>query len=182
MTENPSAIEVRRISQVMQVLAIMFENPRLTVQEACDSVGIERSAYYRWLRKDPESLRAVKDFLADTQRDELAYLSAAMSEINTALARKALNDDTDISERLKIAKYLSVEAEKLQRTYQVTSGGEDAAEFLRDGPQMVKQKSKFASITVSQDDDGDVEVSLYRDEAIIDGVEFTDALDEPDST
>jgi transposase-like protein len=182
MSENPSAIEIKRTTEVMQVLAIIFARPQTTIQEACDEVGIHKNTYYHWIRKNPESLRVVKDFLADVQRDELVYLSAAMSEVNTLLARKALSDETDVAERLKIAKYLSGEAEKLQRTYQVTSGGEDAAEFLKDGPQVVTQKSKFASITVSQDDKGDVEVGLYRNDIIIDGIEVSDPLDEPDNT
>jgi hypothetical protein len=177
MSENPSAIEIKRTTEVISVLAIIFENPKVTVQQACDIVGIPKTTYYEWIRKEPESLRVIKDFLADSQREELALLSASISKINVSLAEMALKDDVEVAERLKIAKYLSGEAEKLQRIYQVTSGGEDAAEFLRDGPRVTKQKSKFASFTVDSNDDGCVEVSLYRDRDIID---ITDSLDEPD--
>jgi hypothetical protein len=179
---SESSIEVKRTTQVMEVLAIMFSNPKLTVEQACDTVGINKDTYYYWLRKDPDALRAVKDFLADTQRDELAYLSAAITKIHLQLARKALSDDTETADRLKIVKYLSSEAEKLQRIYQVTSGGDDAAEFLKDGPQLTKQKSKFASMTVTENSEGGVNVDFYRDSDIIEGIELAEPLDEPDSS
>jgi len=174
---EPSAIEVKRTTQVVDVMALIFADPSITVEKACDAIGITTSTYYAWVQKAPESLRVVKDFLADVQRRELAYLSAAVSNINIALAKKALVDDTETADRLRIAKYLSAEAEKLQRIYQVNSGGEDAADFLRDGPQVRTKQSRFASINVSPDGEG-VNVEIFKEDDVIDG----ELLDEPESS
>ncbi|MHC4311260.1 MAG: hypothetical protein ACYSW3_02170 [Planctomycetota bacterium] len=170
-----------RIAQVLEVMGIIFADPRTKVDVACEKVGIKPSTYYYWVRKDPEALRAVREFLAETQKVELAFLSAAVSEINMELAATAMSENTEAADRLRIAKYLSNEAEKLQRVYQVTGGSEEAAEFLKDGPKLEKHSSRFASMTVAEDGDGKVKVDFYREDTVIDGdvAEF-DSLDEPE--
>lgn len=168
-----------RVAQVLEVMSLVFADPETRVDDACEKVGIAPSTYYYWVKKDPEALRAVREFLAETQKVELAFLSAAVTKINMNLATTAMSNDTEPADRLRIAKYLSNEAEKLQRTYQVTGGSEGAAEFLRDGPKLEKKSSRFASMSVTPDGDG-VTVDFYREDDIIDGdISGTDPLDEP---
>jgi hypothetical protein len=179
MSDEPSTLEVKRTTQVLEVMGLIFQDASITVEDACETIGIPPSTYYYWVKKDPDALRAVREYLAETQKLELAFLSAAITKINIGLARKAMSDDTEMADRLRAAKYLSGEAEKLQRVYQVTAGGEEAAEFLRDGPQLVNKKSRFASMSVTEEE-GSVKVDFFRDDAVIEGVDVTEVLDEPD--
>lgn len=173
--------ETVRTAQVLEVMGIVFANPEIGIRNACDKVGIKVSTYYYWIKKDPDALHAVREFLAETQKVELAFLSAAVTEINMRLAQTAMNDSTEAADRLRIAKYLTSEAEKLQRTYQVTGGSEEAAEFLKDGPQLESKPSRFASMTVQPEDDGTLKVDFYREDTVIDGdVSEADTLDEPE--
>lgn len=178
----PTPTEIKRTTQVLQVMQLTFEDPQKKIEDACEEVGIAPRTYYYWVKRDPDALRAVREFLAETQKVELSFLSAAVTKINMQLANVALNNETEPADRLKIAKYLSAEAEKLQRTYQVTAGSEDAAEFLKEGPQLTKQTSRFASMQVTSEDNGSLKVDFYRSDDVIDvpDLDEIDPLDEPE--
>lgn len=180
MSSEPTTKEIVRTTQVLEVMGLLFSNEKITVQNACDQIGIKIDNYYYWVRREPDALKAVREYLAETQKYELSVLSAAVTQINLGLVETALNDDTEAADKLRIAKYLSAEAEKLQRIYQVVGGSEEAAEFLKSGPELSKKESRFASMAVTQEDDGAVKVDFYREDTIIEGVEVDESLDKPD--
>ena len=167
-----TAIQLKNesLEKTIEVLQLQFEDPTRTITGLCLHVGIPRYQYYRYLREGTEIVEALRLLIMQSKRVELATISSSRHRILENLVDEAL-ETKDITEMVKTLEYLDTHEKELQNDVGATPGLEDdAREFLKHGPKIQKQESKFASIRVSEDDDGEPVIDIYKQHDVIEGI------------
>jgi hypothetical protein len=163
-----------RVNQVQHVLMLLFQQPDISINQACEQVGINEDTYRYWLAKGDDSIDAVRDFIDQQQRELISEIAVAKGRI----VRMLINDATDVLtkplERKALFESLSEELDELQTVYNVRPGiEEDAQAFLKKGPSIEKKQSRFASIDIEETDSG-FRIGLNESKDIIDGETIED--------
>lgn len=160
--------EIKRLNQVYQVLDIRFENPTITLADACDEVGIAKSTFYYWMNTSKDFIGSMRERIAEQQRQQLITLESAHNAGLGYLAAAVAQEDTPDLDRVRIMRYLDPVMEQLQRSLHAQPGQEEEAhEFLKEGPHIETKKSRLASVEVRTGDDG-VTLDIYKEQDVID--------------
>ena len=160
------------LEKTVEILKMKFEEPKSTITELCEDVGISRQQYYRYLEEGQEIVNILRQLIFKSKRVELATIASSRHTVLNNLITQAVASN-DIDELVKALKYIDDHEEKLQDDLGAKPGLEDEArEFLKKGPKIAKQESKFASIRVSPDGDG-VQIDVMRENEVVEG-EFED--------
>lgn len=168
-TLAPIQIQDEDLEKTIQVLNTRFENPKKSITTLCKEAGLDRRQYYRKLEEGTEIIDILRALILKSKRVELANIASSRHRILQSLISKAMKT-RDIDELVKTMEYIDKLEDKLQDDLGARPGLEDAAqEFLRKGPKIVKQESRFASIRVSKDEDGGARLDLYEEHDVIDG-------------
>ncbi len=165
ITEN----EARRITQAAEVSIKRMAFPELTIEQACEEVGIKVSTYYNWVKKGEDTIISIRGFIADQQRMMLMNLVVTQAKAIELLVADSVDGGNTTKDRVLAMSYLDKIREELERQLHAAPGvEEDAHRFLKQGPAIELKKSRLASIEVRGDDDGGVTLDVYRDDEIID--------------
>lgn len=153
-------------SNAIQVLLYLLDNPKLNETQACAEVGITPEAYRYWIRRNPDAMDAVRQFILETQRTQLFEIETSWPRAVSELVLDAVDTSTKTKDRISAMKLLREIKEDLERTHHTQPGVEDEAhQFLKEGPKLTKVKSRMASVEVEPTASGGlrVEVSRYSD-------------------
>lgn len=166
MTE---AMALKRQATAFEVLSLIYTQG-YTKEKACEEVGISVRSYDYWIANDPEFIPALRLFIDQLERANLANLNATKYEA----FRMFLNDLTDptIHVRDRIAIWKSVvepELERLTREHHAVPGAEERAhDVLAQLPDLSTAKSRVASISILPDDLGGIQVNIDKLIEVID--------------
>lgn len=160
--------QLAKISQAQQILALLFYEPSLTVERACEMVGISVRQYRYWLSHGGDAINSTRDLIDKQQRELISDIAIAKGKIIQMLIQDALNPLTKPLERKSILEALDVILNEYQTIYNVRPGIEEEAQaFLKQGPKISKKESRFASIDVEETDSG-FRIGLNENQKIID--------------
>ena len=133
-----------RVNTALQVIQQM--NSGMNVVDACRAVGMPRSTYYYIVKNNPEAFAEYQDIIAANARERLGLILLNQTAILQKLIKDGLADTTKPRDRLTIYKALHSMLEELARSLQVESQSErDAPAFLKQGPQLSHQVSRFTA-------------------------------------
>ena len=167
--ETQIQIQDTDLEKTINILKMRFDNPKITITELCEEMGLSRMQYYRKLEEGQEIIELLRKLILKSKRVELAHIASSRHQVLHNLISQALGSD-DIDELVKALKYLDEHEEQLQDDLGAKPGLEDEARaFLKRGPKIAKQKSKFASIRVSEESDGSMKVDVYKEHDVIEG-------------
>jgi hypothetical protein len=140
------------------------EGKEITVDEACDELGISKATFYRWIHEEEESLHTFKALLDGISRNQLALLSTVQERILVSTIQDGLAATTSPKDRLEILKWITERMGDLGRDLRVETD-HHAHDFLT-GPVLQKAKSKVATLTVGSD--GNFSIDIFKEQDIID--------------
>jgi len=133
-----------RVNTALQVVQQL--NNGMNVVEACRAVGMPRSTYYYIVKNNPEAFAEYQDIIAANARERLGLILLNQTAILQKLIEDGLADTTKPGDRLTIYKALHSMLEELTRSLQVDSQSvNDAPAFLKQGPQLSHQVSRFSA-------------------------------------
>lgn len=162
------AIELEEdLQKTIQVLFMRFDNPKAKIVDLCEEVGISRQQYYRKMAESQEIIDTLRNLINQTKRLELARIATSRHEILDKTIDTAMSADT-VDELVKAMRYLDEHEDKLLDDLGARPGIEDdAQQFLRRGPKVTKQQSRFASIQIKEDADGTVHMDLMKEHNVL---------------
>lgn len=164
-----------REGQALQVLVMRMLDSALTIEAACEEVGITRNMFYRWVTRGTNTIDSLRQIISDTQRANLVDITIARRHGVEAMTKLIVDSDVEPKDRLSILKYLDEIGDRLQETHHARPGIEDQAhKFLKKGPTLVQKKSRLASVEIRQDGEGGLTVDVIKEEEIIEA-EFSEA-------
>lgn len=167
-TLAPIDLKDKDLAKTIQVLSMRFENPEATITDLCKEVDLDRRQYYRKLAAGNEIVDVLRKLIMQSKRLELARIATSRHKVLEKLVTNAIKSD-DIDELVKAMRYLDEHEDTLQDDLGAKPGIEDDAhQFLRQGPKITKQESRFASIRVSKDEDGSARIDLMEENDVID--------------
>lgn len=170
-----SDLQAQSIAQAQQVLFLLFLDPRLKVETACEIVGIKEGKYRYWLAHGEAAIDNTRALIDNQQKELVSEIARAKTRIIHMLIADATDKVTKPMERAKLFEVLNDELNKLQTIYNVRPGIEETAQaFLKKGPSVENKKSRFASIEVEQTEGG-FRIDLSEEKPILDG----NAIDKP---
>lgn len=184
MSDMITEHEARRITQAAEVSILRMADPELTVEKACEVVGIAERTYYDWVKRGEDTIESIRGFIGDQQRLMLMNLVISQAEAIRLLNKDAVDTGTSTKDRVIAMSYLDSVREALERQLHAAPGvEEDAHRFLKQGPEISIKKSRLASIEVRGEDDGGVTVDVFKESEIIDvtphSQEGPDRYDQP---
>lgn len=153
-------------STAIRVLLLMLDQPKLSEEDACNQIGITPDQYRFWIRRDPDALDAVRQFIVESQRTQLFQIEMAWPQAVGELIEDATATGTKTKDRIGAMKLLREIKEDLERTHHTQPGVEDEAHtFLKKGPKLQSIPSRMASVEVEPTPTGGlhIEVSHYSD-------------------
>jgi len=121
-------------------------NEGMTVVEACQKVGMPRSSFYYILENNPEAIAEVQAIIDTNNREQLGLILLTKTEMLQKLIEDGLSNTTKPKDRLAIYLKLNELVDRLTDSLHIENQYEkDAHEFLRQGPVLVKAKSRFTA-------------------------------------
>lgn len=161
-------LDAQSVAQAQQVLLLLFLNPKMSVAEACRQTNITVDKYRYWLAKGEDVINRTRELIENQQRVLISEIATTRIAIIHQMMKDATDELTKPLERAKLFEVLSAELEELQAIYNVRPGIEqDAQEYLKRGPKIEKQESRFASIDIEETDSG-FRIGLNESKDIID--------------
>ncbi|MGC9384221.1 MAG: hypothetical protein ACP5D6_06450 [Kosmotogaceae bacterium] len=162
-------LQAQAIAQAQQVLLLLFLNSDMTVETACEAVGITERKYRYWLANGETAIEMTRNLIDNQQKQLVSELAIAKNKIINRLIKDATDVTTKPLERAKLFEVLNEELDKLQSVYNVRPGIEEQAQaFLKQGPAIEKKESRFASIDIEETDEG-FRIGINKENDIIDG-------------
>ena len=136
-----------RINAALQVIQHM--NNGMNVIDACQAVGMPRSSFYYIVQNNPEAIAEVQDIINASNREQLGLMLLSKNELLRKVIEDGLSDKTKPRDRLAIFLKLNDLVQQMTQNQQLDNELErQAHEFLKQGPPLVKVKSRFTA-TVS---------------------------------
>lgn len=132
-------------------------NNGMTVIEACQEVGMPRSSFYYIIENNPEAISEVQSIIAANNREQLGLILMTKTEMLQKLIEDGLSNTTKPKDRLAIYLKLNELVDRLTDSLHIENQFEkEAHEFLKQGPVLVKAKSRFTATerTISYETEG----------------------------
>jgi hypothetical protein len=143
-----------RVNNALQVIEHM--NAGMSVVDACRMVGMPRSSFYYIVENNPEAISEAQAIIEANNREQLGLILSSKNEILRKVIVAGLADETKPKDRLAIFMKLSELADDLTKGLGIDSDIENQAhEFLKHGPQLVKAKSRFIATQTTVTIEGD---------------------------
>lgn len=154
-----------RVNQAMQVFGLMQENPKITLKEACQTLGITPRMYRFWIRESVEAVELFQEVKQQVERAELANILMMKERIQQRLLEDASLRSTDPLTRLSILNYLDARIDTLSARHRVTDSS--TVRELLSGPIQQPGENRFASgseqeLEVTAGEDGSVTVRARK--------------------
>jgi len=142
-----SLAKASRMNIALQV--IQGVNAGMTVVEACREAGMSRSSFYYIVENNPEAIAEVQAIIDACNREQLGLMLLCKNELLRKVIEDGLSDKTKPRDRLAIFLKLNDLIQQMTKNQQVDEELErQAHEFLKQGPPLVKVKTRFTA-TVS---------------------------------
>lgn len=106
-------IEEAKKEQAARVMLLSTEIG-MTVAEACLQVGITKDQYYRWVRRAPEVIDALRQVTRGLYAEEYARILAARATILEKVLDDGVSPMTDPLSRLTILQHIEQRGDDLQ--------------------------------------------------------------------
>ena len=121
-------------------------NAGMTVVEACREMGMARSTFYYIVENNPEAIAEFQDIINASNREQLGLMLLSKNELLRKVIEDGLSDKTKPRDRLAIFLKLNDLIQQMTQNHEIDSGLEQQAhEFLKQGPPLVKVKSRFTA-------------------------------------
>jgi hypothetical protein len=121
-------------------------NDGMSVVEACRAVGMPRSSFYYIVENNPEAIAEVQALIEANNREQLGLILLSKTEMLRKVIEDGLSEETKPKDRLAIYIKLSEMINDLTQGMQIESeAAKEAYEFLKQGPMLVKAKSRFTA-------------------------------------
>lgn len=157
------------IAQAQQVMMLLYLDSKLTIEQACKSVGITERQYRYWLTKGDQAIESTRELIDNQQRELISEIAFAKASMIRTMIKKAKDELVKPIDLVILYKVLSQELDELQNVYNVRPGIEEEAQaFLKRGPTIEKKKSRFASIDIEETESG-FRIGLNEEKPIVDG-------------
>ena len=128
---------------------IQHVNAGMSLVETCQAVGMSRSSFYFIVQNNPEAITEYQDIINASNRVQLGLMLLSRNELLRKVIEDGLSDRTKPRDRLIIFLKLNDLVQRMTQNQQVEEELErQAHEFLKQGPPLVKAKSRFTA-TVS---------------------------------
>jgi len=161
--------EQARIAQCQKVLLLLFLDPRLSINKACEQVGISYDQYRYWLIRGDTAINDTRELIDAQQRELISEIAVAKGKVIRMLIDDATNVLTKPLERKALYETIDEALNELQTLYNVRPGiEEDAQAFLKEGPSIEKKTSRFASIDI-EETEGGFRIGINEEKTILDG-------------
>ena len=118
----------------------------MTVVEACGEVGIARNSFYYIVENNPEAIAEFHEIIDASNREQLGLMLLSKNQLLRKVIEDGLSDKTKPRDRLAIFLKLNSLIQQMTQNHEIDSGLErQAHEFLKQGPPLVKGKSRFTA-------------------------------------
>ena len=132
------------MNTALQVIQHM--NAGMTVVEACREVGMPRSSFYYIVENNPEAIAEVQEIINTSNREQLVLMMISQNELLRKVIEDGLSDKTKPRDRLAIFLKVHDLIQQMSQNQQIGNEIEQQAhEFLKQGPMLVKAKSRFTA-------------------------------------
>jgi len=139
-----SLTKASRMNTALQVIQHMVTG--MTVVEACREVGIARSSFYYIIENNPEVIAEFQDIIDASNGEQLGLMLLSRNQLLRKVIDDGLSDKTKPRDRLAIFLKLDVLLHQMTQNQQVDDELErQTHEFLKQGPPLVKAKSRFTA-------------------------------------
>jgi len=133
-----------RVNKALQVIQHMHAG--MSVVDACRIVGMPRSSFYNIVENNPEAIADVQDIINANHREQMGLILLSNNELLRKVIEDGLSDKTRPRDRLAIFLKLNDLIQQMTQNHQVDTELENQAhEFLKHGPQLVKAQSRFTA-------------------------------------
>ncbi len=145
MPQLTAMTQAIRKDQALQVWVLLETDKKITLDKACQQIGITPPMYRRWIIESEEALDQFRIAQTEVQKIGLAQVLQAREQILARLIKDALAPFTDPGIRLSIYQYLVGHTDELiERTREINS---DDMDFLM-GPKQMPATSRFSASEV----------------------------------
>ena len=128
------------------LLDIQHMNAGMTVVEACREAGMPRSSFNYIIENNPEAITEYQDIINASNREQLRLMLLSKIELLRKVIEDGLSDRIKPKDRLAIFLKLNDLIQQMTQNQQVDDELErQAHEFLKQGPPLVKAKSRFTA-------------------------------------
>jgi len=168
---NLSVVKTQqRISQAIQVLLLTSQN-NISVDQACDVVGISRDVYYRWLREGENTVNEFLTLKNDLQRMTYAGILSSQYAAIAELLNEVRDETTKPIDRVAILKYLDEVRTRIEEEFRAQGAVNDEAANYLQGPQVAKAQSRLraSTVNIAPLSDGSIDITTYAESDIVDG-------------
>ena len=132
------------MNTALQVIQHM--NAGMTVVEACREVGMPRSSFYYIVENNPEAIAEVQEIINTSNREQLVLMLVSKNELLRKVIEDGLSDKTKPRDHLAIFLIVHDLIQQMSQNQQIGNEIErQALEFLKQGPILVKAKSRFTA-------------------------------------
>jgi len=161
--------EIIRADLYRQIIELCLTEEDMTIEKACQKVGVSRRTFYSWVASDNDAMLLVRQALGDTQRAALFDFSQTLYAALSMMLADAVDSKKKPETRLKVMKFLLPLFDEYAKVHHAAPGGEDQAPFLKQGPVLEHAQSRLATLDIAVDENG-VRIDIMQDKPIIDGI------------
>jgi hypothetical protein len=120
-------------------------NDGVTVSDVCRVCDLVRSTFYTIMKKNLEAIGEIQEIISAKNREQLGLIILSKTEVFRKVIEAGLEDTTKPKDRQVIFMKLDERVTTMTKGMGIESEIESqAAEFLRHGPHMVQEKSRFS--------------------------------------
>lgn len=146
--------KAERVIQMLKVIQLMQDNPKMTQVLACKQVGLSISTFRRYLSENEETILEFNKEIRMVERNELALILSYQGHVMNQILMDALLPGTFLSDRLAVKRYMDKRQTELGDSMRATIKGEDEG---FDGPKRILATST-GGLTVDENEDGSITV------------------------
>jgi ACT domain-containing protein len=132
-----------RQNQALQV--IQHSNNGMSIVKACQEVGIPRSTFYGFVKRNADLVASFHDMQLEAGMRQLALILDNNFDILERVIQDAFDETTTPRQRLAIYKYLTKRMDDLEETVLANSRDVDKVDEMLKGPELVQAESRFSA-------------------------------------
>jgi len=141
--------DIRKHRAMYNILIETMDHPDKSIEDICKEHKVKTDTFRRWVRKSPDMLDALREYIDESQRSSLVELEIAWTRGVSELAKLAASPNLKPKDRVTVMKLLHTLRAEYETQYHAAPGIEEEAHaFLKQGMELQKIPSRMASITV----------------------------------
>lgn len=150
--------EAVRVAKALQIFHLLSDG--YTVDDACEKVGFTKRQYYYWIRRSDQTIDAIRHYIAESERGQLAQITAARQLAIDRIIEQ-LEFETELEGLIKADQHLHFIQRELEDRHGAHGIDDTSAkEFLLQGPQTRTETSRLFNIAPREDGSIDIRVEV----------------------